>query len=266
MELTSLLQALSFYVYDGKKIGGIDIKNIANDSREVIPGSLFVCIKGNTVDGHDFYKEAAAKGAVAIIAEKNMESSLPIIIVRDSSRALAMIANKFYNYPTQNMPLIGVTGTNGKTSVTYLLEAIFKEFQKKTGIIGTVQLKIGDDSYPVTNTTPDALLLQKTFKQMNDAHVTTAIMEVSSHGLDLGRVVGCDFDVAIYTNLSQDHLDYHHTMEDYIRAKSMLFVQLGNNYAARKMKYAVLNVDDTYSTVLERSTSPQIVTYGCKTN
>src|SRR5699024_11187900 len=124
MKLTNLLQALSFYEYDGKKINGIDIKNIANDSREVIPGSLFVCIKGYTVDGHDFVQEAAAKGAVAIIAEKTMDVSLPVIIVRDATRALAMVANKFYKYPTKHMPLIGVTGTNGKTTVTYLLEAI----------------------------------------------------------------------------------------------------------------------------------------------
>lgn len=266
MKLTNLLQALSFYKCNGAKVDGIEINNIANDSREVIPGSLFVCIKGYTVDGHDFAREAVVKGAVAIIADKNIESSVPVIIVRDASRALAMIANTYFEYPTKYMPVIGVTGTNGKTTVTYLLEAIFKQFQKKTGLIGTIQLKIGDESYPVANTTPDALFLQKTFKQMKDAHVDTAIMEVSSHGLDIGRVFGCDFDVAIYTNLSRDHLDYHHTMEDYIRAKSLLFAQLGNGYDNEKKKYAVLNVDDNYAPLLERSTSQQVLTYGCKNN
>src|SRR5699024_10012917 len=142
----------------------------------------------------DFVDEALAKGAVAIIAEKHVVSDVPVILVRDSSRALAMVVNEFYGHPTKNMCLIGVTGTNGKTTVTYLLEAIFRKFEKRTGIIGTIQLKIDDESYPVKNTTPDALFLQKTFKQMEDRHVETAIMEVSSHGLDIGRVFGSDFD------------------------------------------------------------------------
>lgn len=262
MKLTDLLQAVSFYE-SSSEVENIDIKNIANDSREVTLGTLFVCIDGYTVDGHDFTQEAVQKGAAAIIAEKNISAKVPVIKVRDTSRVLAMIANRFYRYPTKNMPLIGVTGTNGKTTVTYLLEAIFNEFQKKTGLLGTIQLKIGDESYPIENTTPDALFLQKTFEQMKDASVTTAIMEVSSHGLDLGRVFGCDFDVAVFTNLSQDHLDYHKNMDDYIRAKSMLFAQLGNRYNEKNKKFAVLNVDDAYFALLERSTSQQVLTYGC---
>lgn len=263
MKLTEILQALSFYE-NSEEVNNIEINNVTSDSREVGRCSLFVCIKGYTVDGHDFAGEAVADGAVAVIAEKNMDIGVPVIKVRDASRASAMIASKFHHHPTSNLSLIGVTGTNGKTTVTYLLEAIFKEFKKKTGVIGTIQLKIGDESYPVANTTPDALFLQKTFKQMKDEHVTTAIMEVSSHGLDIGRVFGCDFDVAIFTNLTQDHLDYHETMEEYIRAKSMLFAQLGNDYAVGKKKYAILNADDTYSLLLERSTSQHILTYGCK--
>jgi len=263
MKLTDILQVLSFYKYNEMDINDIEISHIANDSRDVVFGSLFICIKGYIVDGHDFANEAIANGAVAIISEKNIECHVPVFVVRDSSRALAMVANKFYRYPTKNLSLIGVTGTNGKTTVTYLLEAILRELGKKTGVIGTIQLKINDETYPVQNTTPDALFLQKTFKQMKNEGVEVAIMEVSSHGLDIGRVFGCDFDVAIYTNLSQDHLDYHHTMEEYIRAKSMLFARLGNAYENNK-KYAILNVDDTYSSLLERSTSQHILTYSSK--
>lgn len=261
MKLIDVLQPVAFYDYNSD-IEGVDIRDIANDSREVTPGTLFVCIKGYTVDGHDFIEESVQKGAVAIIAEKDVSAPVPVIRVRDTARVLAMIANKFYDFPTKHMPLIGVTGTNGKTTVTYLLEAIFGRFQKKTGLLGTIQLKIGEEAYPLANTTPDALSLQKTFRRMEDAHVTTAIMEVSSHGLDLGRVYGCDFDVAIFTNLSRDHLDYHKNMDDYIRAKSMLFAQLGNQYTDRPGKFAVLNVDDVYFSLLERSTSQEILTYG----
>lgn len=264
MKLTDVLQALSFYDYDEKGNYDIDIKHIANDSRDVKPGSLFVCIKGYTVDGHDYVEEAITNGAIAIVAEKSLDNSVPVITVRDTSRALAMLANEFYGHPTKYMPLIGVTGTNGKTTVSYLLEAIFKAFKKKTGIIGTIQLQIGDDSYPVANTTPDTLFLQKTFKQMLDADVTTAIMEVSSHGLDIGRVSGCDFDVAIFTNLSRDHLDDHGTMDEYIRAKSMLFAQMGNVFSNTKKKYVVLNADDANLSLLERSTPQHVLTYGYK--
>lgn len=261
MRLNDLLKALSFCECDEDALNGIDITNVANDSRDVKTGSLFVCIKGYTVDGHDYAEEAVAKGAVAIVADRHLEINVPVITVRDTSRAMAMLANAYYGHPTKYMPLIGVTGTNGKTTVSYLLEAIFQAFEKKTGIIGTIQLKIGEDSYPVANTTPDTLFLQKTFRQMLDAEVKTAIMEVSSHGLDIGRVSGCDFDVAIFTNLSQDHLDDHGTMEEYIRAKSMLFAQMGNIFGDKK-KYAVLNVDDENISLLERSTPQHVLTYG----
>src|SRR5699024_5913774 len=261
MRLNDLLKALSFCECDEDALNGIDITNVANDSRDVKTGSLFVCIKGYTVDGHDYAEEAVAKGAVAIVADRHLEINVPVITVRDTSRAMAMLANAYYGHPTKHMPLLGVTGTNGKTTVSYLLEAIFQAFGKKTGIIGTIQLKIGEDSYPVANTTPDTLFLQKTFRQMLDAEVKTAIMEVSSHGLDIGRVSGCDFDVAIFTNLSQDHLDDHGTMEEYIRAKSMLFAQMGNVFGDKK-KYAVLNVDDENISLLERSTPQHVLTYG----
>src|SRR5690625_745546 len=134
-----------------------------------------------------------------------------------------MLASKFYNNPTHKLPLIGITGTNGKTTITYLLETIFEKHKKKTGLIGTIQMIIGEEVYPINNTTPDSLELQSDFKKMVDAGVEQAIMEVSSHALDQGRVFGCDYEIAIFTNLSQDHLDYHESMDDYLRAKSLLF-------------------------------------------
>lgn len=263
MKLKELLSVIPFYRAIGS-IENINITDIEMDSRKVEAGDAFVCISGFTVDGHDFAKEAEAKGASVIIAEKEVEVNIPLVIVSDTSRALAMLAAKFYDYPTKNMSLIGVTGTNGKTTITYLLEEIFQLNKEKTGVIGTIQMKIGDESFPIANTTPDALYLQRAFYEMKEKAVERAIMEVSSHALDLGRVYGSDFDVAIFTNLSQDHLDYHKNMDDYLRAKSLLFAQLGNSYNEDSKKFAIINEDDPSRDLLKRSTAQHILTYGCK--
>lgn len=263
MKLKELISILSFY-QTKSNLNNIEINDIEMDHRLVQSGNLFVCIKGFTVDGHDFASLAVEQGAVAVIAEKELNLSVPTIVVSDSSRALAMLANKIYQYPSQDMSLVGITGTNGKTTTTYLLESIFKYHNKKTGLIGTIQTKIGERSFDVSNTTPNALVLQKTLKQMKDENVEVVCMEVSSHALDLGRVYGCDYNIAVYTNLSQDHLDYHKNMEDYLRAKSLLFAQLGNIYDENKEKFAVVNQDDQYSEVIKHSTSQQVLTYGYK--
>ncbi|WP_010649473.1 UDP-N-acetylmuramoyl-L-alanyl-D-glutamate--2,6-diaminopimelate ligase [Oceanobacillus massiliensis] len=265
MKLKELLGVLPFYKTNSE-IDRIEFNDIEMDSRKVKPGNVFVCISGFTVDGHDFVAEAAANGAVAIIAEKPVDNniSVPVVIISDTNRALSMFAAKFFDYPTSKLPLIGVTGTNGKTTVTYLLEKIFNLHQKKTGIIGTIQTKIGEDSYPVPNTTPDALHLQRLFHKMRNENVDQAIMEVSSHSLDQGRVYGCEYDIAIFTNLSQDHLDYHADLQDYLRAKSLLFSQLGNGYTSESKKYAVINEDDPACDLLKHSTAQYILTYGCK--
>lgn len=260
MKLLELLSSLSFYK-SSNSLKELDINSIQMDHRLLVEGDLFVCIKGYTVDGHDFAEKAIEKGAIAIISEKDMTLSVPVIIVSDASRALAMLATKFCNYPTEQLDLIGITGTNGKTTITYLLEKIFNVYKKKTGLIGTIQMKIGGEEYPINNTTPNALELQSIFKKMKDENVDQAIMEVSSHALDQGRVFGCDYDIAVFSNLSQDHLDYHKNMDDYLRAKSLLFAQLGNNYSDKK-KFAVINEDDKASDVLKKSTSQQVITYG----
>lgn len=240
-----------------------EIKGIQVDSREVKDSDLFICISGYTVDGHDFVDQAIQNGAVAIVAEKELNrDDIPVLYVEDTEQTLSFLANYFYDFPSNNLHLIGVTGTNGKTSVTYLLEEIFNYHQEKTALIGTIQMKIGEQVFPLANTTPEASLLQKSFRKMVDEKIDHCMMEVSSHALDLGRVNGCDFDLAIYTNLSQDHLDFHQTMADYLTAKLRLFSHLGNNYDPSKPKYAVINQDDYYANDFKRATSQRVVTYG----
>ncbi|NBJ68495.1 MULTISPECIES: UDP-N-acetylmuramoyl-L-alanyl-D-glutamate--2,6-diaminopimelate ligase [Clostridia] len=261
MKLEQLLSCMPFYKAT-ENISDLYIDKIVMDSRKVKPGDLFICISGYTVDGHDFVNQAEANGAVAIIAEKPVDSKLPVILVPDSKRALSILAVNYYDNPTGKFSLIGVTGTNGKTTVTYLLEAIFRFAKQKTGVIGTIHTKIGDKTYSVLNTTPDALSLQQTFDKMAKKHVEQAIMEVSSHALVQGRVHGCDYDIAVFTNLSQDHLDFHKDMDDYLRAKSLLFAQMGSQYDNGKRKYAVLNQDEPASELLKQSTAQHVITYG----
>jgi len=239
-----------------------EITSIENDNRKVQKGSLFICIKGYTVDGHDFAASAINNGAVAILAERPLDLDVPVIVVNDTTRAMAVLANAFYGQPTKKLHLIGITGTNGKTTTSHLIEKIFADAGKKTGLIGTMYTKIANETIETKNTTPESLTLQKTFQQMVEAGVGLAVMEVSSHALDLGRVHGCDYDVAVFTNLSQDHLDYHKTMEEYKRAKSLLFAQLGNTFDNHKPKFAVLNADDPASEMYCRSTAAHVITYG----
>ncbi len=242
------------------------ISSIEMDSREVKPGSLFICIKGYTVDGHDFAQKAVEKGAVAILAERELDVAIPVVLVKDTKRAMAVLADIFYGQPTHFMHLIGVTGTNGKTTTTHIIENILKGANKKTGLIGTMYMKIGDQQREVKNTTPESLTLQKTFREMKDANVSHVVMEVSSHALHLGRIHGCDFNVAVFTNLTQDHLDYHKTMEAYKYAKGLLFAQLGNRFDHDQRKIAVLNEDEEASEEYKKMTSAKIITYGIDRN
>ncbi|MFC0524041.1 UDP-N-acetylmuramoyl-L-alanyl-D-glutamate--2,6-diaminopimelate ligase [Pontibacillus salicampi] len=260
MKLTTLMETLHIYQLTNS-MEDITINKLEMDSRNIERGDLFICIPGYTVDGHDFAHMAEEKGAAAIIAERPLPVSIPVIVVNDSQRAMAKLANHFYHYPTQHMHLVGVTGTNGKTTTSYLLETIFQQDKKKTGLIGTIQMKINNEAFEVNNTTPDSLFLQKHFAQMVDSQVENAVMEVSSHALDLGRVHGCDYDVAVFTNISQDHLDFHKDMDDYVRAKSLLFSQLGNTYK-QTPKYAVVNRDDAYYQTFIKSTAQEVITYG----
>ena len=240
----------------------IEIESIENDNRKVKQGSLFICIKGYRVDGHDFAKDAEKKGAVAVLAEKELPLQIPVIVVKDTKRAITLLADFFYGHPTQKINLIGITGTNGKTTTSHLIEKIFSDQGQVTGLIGTMYTKMAGEKFETKNTTPEGLTLQKTFKQMVDRNVSTAIMEVSSHALVEGRVHGCDFDIAVFTNLTQDHLDYHKTMDEYRRAKGLLFSQLGNAFHDHKPKYAVLNADDDASQEYKSITAARVITYG----
>src|SRR5699024_1628417 len=263
MNLQELLAILPYYKTN-KAIEDISVTGIENDHRNITSGNMFVCIKGYTVDGHDLAEAAIENGARVIVAEKPLEVENAIVItVPDTTRALALLAGKYYDFPSSKFSLVGITGTNGKTTTTYLLEKIFQEHKKKTALIGTIQMKIGEEAFPMKNTTPDALALQKAFHEMKEADVEAAFMEVSSHALDLGRSYGTDFDVTLFTNLSQDHLDYHKDMADYLRAKSLLFTGLGNGYGDKK-KFAVINTDDEVSNSIIKSTSQHILTYGLK--
>ncbi|ATH91323.1 UDP-N-acetylmuramoylalanyl-D-glutamate--2,6-diaminopimelate ligase [Bacillus glycinifermentans] len=261
MKLTKLLTYLKNEPsYKGQE--DPDITSIEMDSREVKTGSLFVCIKGYTVDGHDYVRQAADKGAAAIVAERQVDADVPVIIVRQSKRALAVLSDAFYGQPTKRLRLVGITGTNGKTSTSHMAEEIFRKAGCKTGLIGTMYTKINDETFDVKNTTPESVTLQKTFKKMVDREVDTAIMEVSSHALHMGRVHGCDYDIAAFTNLTQDHLDYHQTMDEYKHAKSLLFSQLGGSFNHERPKWAVLNADDPASEYFAQVTSAHLLTYG----
>ncbi|WHY02287.1 UDP-N-acetylmuramoyl-L-alanyl-D-glutamate--2,6-diaminopimelate ligase [Neobacillus sp. DY30] len=264
MKLHALLQHLHLLVpYQGTNP---EITSIENDNRKVQAGSLFICIKGYTVDGHDFAESAVKNGAVAVLAERALPLSVPVIIVNDTTRAMAVLADAFYEHPTKKLHLIGITGTNGKTTTSHLIEKIFSDVNHCTGLIGTMYTKIGNQKFETKNTTPESLVLQKGFQQMLNAGVDTAIMEVSSHALHMGRVHGCDYDIAVFTNLTQDHLDYHKTMEDYMQAKSLLFSQLGNTFDVNKPKFAILNADDPASDMYRKSTAAIVYTYGIDNN
>ncbi|AYV65915.1 UDP-N-acetylmuramoyl-L-alanyl-D-glutamate--2,6-diaminopimelate ligase [Niallia circulans] len=260
MQLKKLIESLQPYTpYTGEDV---EIKSIENDNRKVSDGSLFICIKGYTVDGHDFAQKAYESGAVAVIAERSLSLPIPVIVVKDTKRASSVLADVFYQKPTQKLQLIGITGTNGKTTTSHLIDAILKEANKKTGIIGTMYTKIGEEIQETKNTTPEAVTLQKVFHQMVEQKVDTAVMEVSSHALVEGRVFGCDYDIAVFTNLSQDHLDYHGTMEEYKKAKGLLFTRLGNAFSSEKPKFAILNKDDAAANEYETITAAHILTYG----
>ncbi|USK36230.1 UDP-N-acetylmuramoyl-L-alanyl-D-glutamate--2,6-diaminopimelate ligase [Bacillus sp. F19] len=258
--LLSQLQNMKLNVNENPEILSIEM-----DSREVKEGSLFICISGYTVDGHDYAEQAVSRGASAVLSEKPLSLPVPVIIVNNTKKAMALLADTFYGQPTHKLHLIGVTGTNGKTSTTHLIEKILQNSSQTTGLIGTMYIKIGDEQLSVKNTTPESLTLQKTFGTMVDKGVSHAIMEVSSHALHMGRVHGCDYDVAVFTNLSQDHLDYHQTMDSYRAAKGLLFSQLGNKFDQKKPKTAVLNGDDPASAEFMNMTAAHILTYGIDT-
>ncbi len=217
---------------------GVEVAALAYDSRRVEPGTLFFCVPGGRADGHDFGPRAVADGAVALVVERELEVSVPQVVVADARAAMAPLAARFFGDPTAELRVAGVTGTNGKTTTAFLLREILEAAGIRCGLMGTVKQVVGGSEEEVERTTPEAIELQGTFRRMLEAGDRACAIEVSSHALTLHRADAIHFDVALFTNLTQDHLDFHADMEDYFAAKRLLF--------AAGPRTAIVNVDDPY--------------------
>ncbi len=259
MQLSDLIYGLKYK--DVKNFNDVDIKGVSYDSRQVKYGDVFVCINGFKKDGHKYIRDALTKGAKAVVVDddhKFTEYPAPYIIVEDTRDALAHLSNKFFDFPSNDFCLIGITGTNGKTTVTYLIRSVLKYLGKKTGLIGTIKNFIDDEEFTSIHTTPEAPDLQSYFRKMASNGVKYCAMEVSSHSLALKRVEYTNFTVAVLTNITQDHLDFHGTMENYVNAKSKLFEMAS--------ECVVLNADDNYVDNIKAKCNrkAKILTYGIK--
>jgi len=249
----------------------LSVEGITYDSRQVKPGYIFVAISGYIEDGNSYIPQALEAGASVIVSSKRIErlarpsrwgGSATQIVVENPRKALAKLATIFYDYPSDKLDIIGITGTNGKTTVSYLTEAIFKENGAKVGVLGTIAYRLGEKIFPAPITTPQSSDLQQMLRKLVDEEFTTVVMEVSSHALSLERVEGCEFDSAIFTNLSREHLDFHKSMEEYLIAKIKLFSTLGKDARKEREKLAVLNLDDPSAEKIIQSTGAKIITYG----
>jgi UDP-N-acetylmuramoyl-L-alanyl-D-glutamate--2,6-diaminopimelate ligase len=202
-----------------------DITDLAYDTREVRPGALFFCAPGETVDRHDLAGEAVERGAVALVVERPLHLDVPQLVVESARDAMPVAADEFFERPTEELLLAGVTGTNGKTTTAYLLHSIFDAAGMRPGLLGTIESRVGGDSRPAVRTTPESVDLQRTFRAMLDAGDRSAVMEATSHGSVLGRLDRVRFKALAFTNLTQDHLDFHGTMDEYYEAKRRLFTE-----------------------------------------
>lgn len=269
MKLRELLRGVGDWE-SGIKDMDMDISGIAYDSRKVKEGYLFVAIKGEKYDGHDFITEAIKRGAAAIVYERDVrerKNGSPLYIkVKDSRSSLACVAHNFYEAPSEHLTLIGITGTNGKTTTTYIVKSILESWEKEVGLIGTIQYMVKDKTFPASYTTPESLEFHGLLRDMLSSGCTHVVTEVSSHALAQRRVDKAVFKVAVFTNLTRDHLDFHKTMEDYFRAKERLFRELIDREGT-----CVINLDDPYGKRLiselrsasgGRDTGIQILTYG----
>ena len=243
-------------------IGAVDapgpICSIHYRAQDVTPGGLFVAVPGFTADGHDFVETALKNGAAAVVAQKPLRISVPVLRADDSRAALARIAAAFYDHPSRDLNLVGVTGTNGKTTVAYILENIFDAAGITAGVLGTVNHRCGGRVWASANTTPESLDLQRLLAEMRTAGATHAVMEAASHGIELKRVDGCRFDVGVFTNLTQDHLDFHGDMTRYWQSKKRLFTELLP--AGGKRARAVINRSNPHGRELAQEVAPTMPT------
>ena len=260
MELKRLLEGVEV-----KKIVGDPLKRvdgIAYHSKQIDRGFLFAAIRGLATDGHHFIEEAIQRGAGVIVSEEEREvSDRTLILVPNSRQALAKISINYYGDPSSRLKLIGITGTNGKTTTTYLLESIFKKSGCTAGVIGTINYRFGQRITPAPNTTPESLDLQRILREMAEGGTSHVIMEVSSHGLDLDRVFGCQFDGVVFTNLTSEHLDYHKTLEQYFDSKKKLFSD-SLVKSRKKNRFAVTNLDDPRGEKIVKGIGLPVIRYG----
>lgn len=238
----------------------VNISGIAYDSRRVAPGMVFVAVPGFETDGHRFIEPALGAGAAACVLERleaaPARDDIPLICVGNARRALALCSARLYDWPGRTLTLVGVTGTNGKTSTSFLVEAVLRAAGRKPALIGTIETHIGGETRDARNTTPESLDLQQLLAEMRDAGHDSVSMEVSSHALVLDRVAGCRFAVAVFTNLTQDHLDFHGNMDTYHAAKRLLFSGLDPD------SWAIINADDPHGAAMRSATKAQVLTYG----
>ena len=257
--IAGLLQELKYTVIDGKPEG--EISELVYDSRKVTKDCMFVCIKGAAYDSHDHTEEIARAGAKVIVAERPVKvpEGVTLVLVEDSRYALSMLSAAYFDHPAQKMKVIGITGTKGKTTTTFMVKGILEHAGYKVGLIGTIETIIGDTHIPSSNTTPESYLVQKYFAQMVEAGCQICVMEVSSQGLMMHRVDGFTFDVGIFTNIEPDHIgpNEHASFEEYLQCKSLLF---------QKCRLGIVNADDAHVEAILKNHTCQVQTYGFSEN
>ena len=255
MKLTSLLERLEYEVRQGSD--EIEVTELVNDSRKVTEGSVFVCISGAVSDGHTYVEEVAGKGAKAVIVEKPVEApeGVTVIHVDDTRYALALMSAAYFGYPAEKLHVIGITGTKGKTTTTYMVKSILEAAGHNVGLIGTIEAVIGDKTIPANNTTPESFTIHKYFAEMVEAGCDSVVMEVSSQGLMLHRTAGIQFEIGIFTNLGEDHIgpNEHKDFEDYKRYKGILFTQCN---------LGIANVDDKWYKDVFKNATCRVETFG----
>ncbi|WP_306536309.1 UDP-N-acetylmuramoyl-L-alanyl-D-glutamate--2,6-diaminopimelate ligase [Geobacter sp.] len=241
-----------------------EIEGLSCDSRQVRPGGLFFALRGVATDGHDFIADARDRGAVAVVVEdpSRVPEGMAWLKVDDARLAMSRAAAAFYGNPTDGIPVIGITGTNGKTTTTYLVEAIMAQAGISAAVLGTISYRFGDQNIPAPHTTPESVDLQRILRELVDQGAQGVVMEVSSHALEQRRVDGCRFDVGIFTNLTRDHLDYHLNMESYFGSKARLFTELLAADDTKPRRTAAINVDDPYGVRLAGSSAAPVLSYG----
>ena len=267
MKLLTLLKDLPSHTLTGSP--QVKISHLECDSRRILPGSCYIALKGTRADGHEFIPEAIRRGACAVVAEmpctqEAREAGVSWVEVNDSRLAVSLMGAAWNGRPSRHMAMIGVTGTNGKTTTAYIAHSLLKQSWLRAGLIGTIAYDNGEEITPSTHTTPGPLELEHLLKEMYENGCRGVSMEVSSHALDQERVAGINFNVGIFTNLTQDHLDYHHTMENYFQAKAKLFEQMAQDTRSRRKPVAVINIDDAYGRRLAEMFSGRMTvkTYG----